>query len=136
MKLVSATENISDGPEGVLLESLLEGLSEYYSAELSVKIHRGQMENALKGKNNGGNIPLGLRPGADGVLELDPVTVPVVQEIFRRYDEGDSITAIVDRLPDQPLQARRSRWPGLSAADHRHLRQSHLCVRRQAGADL
>ena len=38
VKVISATENISDSPEGILLESLLEGLSEYYSAELSVKI--------------------------------------------------------------------------------------------------
>ena len=107
VKVVSATENIADGPEGVLLESLLEGLSEYYSAELSVKIHRGQMENALKGKNNGGNIPLGLRPGADGVLELDPVTVPVVQEIFRRYDEGDTITDIVDSLNERGIRTTK-----------------------------
>ena len=107
VKVVSATENITDGPEGVLLESLLEGLSEYYSAELSMKIHRGQMENALKGKNNGGNIPLGLRPGADGVLELDPVTVPVVQEIFRRYDAGDTITDIVESLNKRGIRTAK-----------------------------
>ena len=56
VKVISATENISDSPEGILLESLLEGLSEYYPAELSVKIQRGQMENAMKGKNNGGTV--------------------------------------------------------------------------------
>jgi hypothetical protein len=38
---------------------MLEGYAEYYSAELSQKIHRGQKENALKGRNNGGGIPLG-----------------------------------------------------------------------------
>ena len=32
VKVISATENIADSPEGILLESLLEGLSEYYSA--------------------------------------------------------------------------------------------------------
>ena len=37
VKVVSAKENISVGPEGIILESLLEGISEYYSAELSVK---------------------------------------------------------------------------------------------------
>ena len=56
VKVVSAKENISDGPEGIILESMLEGYAEYYSAELSEKIHRGQRENALKGKNNGGEI--------------------------------------------------------------------------------
>ena len=31
VKVVSATENISEGPEGIILESLLEGISEYAS---------------------------------------------------------------------------------------------------------
>ena len=60
VKVVSATEHIAEGPEGIILESMLEGMAEYYSAELSEKIHRGQRENALKGKNNGGGVPLGL----------------------------------------------------------------------------
>lgn len=35
VKVISATEIISQGAEGILLESLLEGYAEYYSAELS-----------------------------------------------------------------------------------------------------
>ena len=35
VRVVSATENISDGSEGILLESVLEGMAEYYSAELA-----------------------------------------------------------------------------------------------------
>jgi DNA invertase Pin-like site-specific DNA recombinase len=50
VKVVSAKESISEGPEGIILESMLEGMAEYYSAEFSEKIHRGQKENALKGK--------------------------------------------------------------------------------------
>ena len=42
VKVVSATEHIAEGPEGIILESMLEGMAEYYSAELSEKIHRGQ----------------------------------------------------------------------------------------------
>ena len=41
VKVLSATENISDGPEGIILESMLEGMAEYYSAELSEKGHTG-----------------------------------------------------------------------------------------------
>ena len=40
VKVVSAKENISEGPEGIILESMLEGMAEYYSAELSVKVNR------------------------------------------------------------------------------------------------
>lgn len=109
VKVISATENIADSPEGILLESLLEGLSEYYSAELAVKIQRGQTENALKGRNNGGTIPMGFRRGADGVLELDPATAPIVQEIFRRYDNGESLTSIVDYLNKQGVRTSKGK---------------------------
>ena len=40
VKLVSATEVISAGPEGIILESVLEGYAEYYSADLSEKVVR------------------------------------------------------------------------------------------------
>lgn len=59
VKVVSAKENIGDGLEGIILESMLEGMAEYYSAELSVKVKRGLKENALKAKVNGGQIPFG-----------------------------------------------------------------------------
>ena len=46
--VVSVTEPISNTPEGIMLESLLEGMAEYYSAELAEKVSRGHKENALK----------------------------------------------------------------------------------------
>ena len=48
VKVVSATESIADGPEGIILESMLEGMAEYYSAELAQKVNRGMRENALR----------------------------------------------------------------------------------------
>ena len=74
VRVISARENISEGPEGIILESMLEGYAEYYSAELSEKIQRGQKENALKCRSNGGNIPLGYVVGSEGVLETDSAT--------------------------------------------------------------
>ena len=38
VKLISVTQPISDNPEGILLESLLEGMAEYYSVELAQKL--------------------------------------------------------------------------------------------------
>ena len=35
VKILSAMENIPETPEGILLESLLEGMNQYYSAECS-----------------------------------------------------------------------------------------------------
>lgn len=97
VKVVSATEHITEGPEGIILESMLEGMAEYYSAELSEKIHRGQKENALKGRNNGGAIPLGYQLNKETQkLEVNEITAPIVREMFQRYAEGDTIKNIRD----------------------------------------
>lgn len=82
VKLMSATEIISDGPEGIILESVLEGYAEYYSADLSEKVIRGMTENALKGKFSGGAIPFGYTINADRRFEIDPLTAPFVAEAF------------------------------------------------------
>lgn len=108
--VLSAKENIADGPEGILMESMLEGMAEYYSAELSQKIHRGQKENALKGKNNGGGIPLGyLLDQNTKKLVVDPVTAPIVNEIFERYAEGETVRSIVADLNKRGLKTRRGK---------------------------
>ena len=109
VKVVSVKENISDGPEGIILESMLEGYAEYYSAELSEKIQRGQKENALKCKNNGGNTPLGYVVGTDGVLAVDPLTAPLVTEIFTRYDSGESISEITASLNGRGLKTKKGK---------------------------
>lgn len=97
IRVLSAKENISEGPEGIILESMLEGYAEYYSAELSKKIHRGQKENALKGKNNGGGVPMGyLLDRETQKLVIDPETTPIVLEVFTRYADGYTIRSIVE----------------------------------------
>lgn len=97
VKVISATEAIAEGPEGIILESMLEGMAEYYSAELSEKVKRGHKENALKCRNNGGTTPYGYKV-VDHKLELDPVTAPVVLEIYQRYADGDTIRQILEDL--------------------------------------
>lgn len=108
VKVVSAKENISEGPEGIILESMLEGYAEYYSAELSEKIHRGQKENALKGRNNGGGIPLGYLLGDEQKLVIDPLTAPIVVEIFKRYADGETVRTIIEDLNSRGLQTKRN----------------------------
>ena len=53
MELLSATEGVPDGPEGIILESVLEGMAEYYSANLAQNVKRGMEGNALKCHHNG-----------------------------------------------------------------------------------
>lgn len=108
VKVVSAKEAIAEDSTGILLESLLEGYAEFYSVELSEKIHRGQKENALKGLNNGGGIPLGYVLGKDKRLEIDPLTAPLVVEIFTRYAEGETVRSIVESFNERGLRTRRN----------------------------
>lgn len=91
----SAKEGISKNPEGVILEALLEGMAEYYSLELSQKVRRGMSETARKGNSTGGTTPLGYTV-VDKRLQIDPMTVHLVEEAFRRYADGDTVAAICD----------------------------------------
>ena len=61
IKLLSAMENIPETPEGIILESLLEGMAEYYSAELSQKVKRGMRELRTKGNYMGGYLLFGYK---------------------------------------------------------------------------
>jgi len=95
VRVISATENISDNPEGVLLESVLEGMAEFYSKELSQKITRGMYESAHKCHSIGGHIPLGYKI-VDKKLAIDPLTAPIVREAFEMYAEGATVSEICD----------------------------------------
>ena len=100
VRVLSAKENIADGPEGIILESMLEGMAEYYSAELSVKVIRGHTENALKCKYNGGTPTFGYLIDKDKQYQADPVAAPVVLKIFKMYDTGSTMKEIKDHLND------------------------------------
>ena len=98
VKIVSAKEAIAEDSTGILLESLLEGYAEFYSVELSEKVKRGLTENALKCKANGGTITYGYQVDSEKKFQINPLTAPVVLDIFNRYVEGATVKSIVDKL--------------------------------------
>lgn len=114
VKVLSATENISDGPEGIILESMLEGMAEYYSAELAEKVIRGHTENALKCKYNGGTPTFGYTIDKDGHYQIDPRTAPVVLEIYTMYDKGSTMKAIRDYLSAKGVTTVRGKGVDLN----------------------
>lgn len=97
VRLYYAKESIPEGPEGIILESVMEGYAEYYSENLSQNIKRGNYDSALELKTLGLRV-LGLRKGADGRFEIDPNTAPIVKRIFREYARGDRAKDIIARL--------------------------------------
>lgn len=105
VRVYSAKEHISDDPISIVQESLLEGMAEYYSAELSQKVKRNLRLNAEKGLFNGGYTPLGYKSVevkfdtyTKKRLEIDPITAPIVKEIFEMRANGTNILDIVDYL--------------------------------------
>lgn len=97
VRVVSATENITDDPQGIIMESLLEGMSQYYSMELSKKVKRGMKESALKGNVLGGALPLGYIT-KNKKYTIDENTSKIVKYIFSRYNEGYSLKSIRDDI--------------------------------------
>lgn len=55
IRVLSARENITEDASGVLMESMLEGMAEYYSLELGQKVKRGMNFNGENFYYNGGH---------------------------------------------------------------------------------
>ncbi len=98
VRVLSAMERISDSPEGVLLESLLEGIAEYYSLDLREKTYRGLVGRALQCKHTGGKPALGYKVNADKDYEIDEVGAQTVRLIFELYASGKSYREILTTL--------------------------------------
>ena len=96
VRIISAMENISDSPEGIILEGLMESLAEYYSANLSENVRRGLYDSALERKKTGRTF--GYRKGPDGRYEIDPVSAPIVRRIFEEYASGTPMPDIIAGL--------------------------------------
>lgn len=107
VKIISAKENITDSPEGIILEAMLEGMAEYYSANLSQNIKRGMKESALKCQVTGGNIAAGYKIGPNKEFVVDPPQAAIVKEIFERYDRGETVTQIITALNERGLKTSR-----------------------------
>lgn len=105
VKVVSATEVISEGAEGIILESVLEGYAEYYSAELSEKVIRGMTENALKCQYNGGNVAVGYKVDEYKHYQIDELTAPFIKDAFLMYVNGKQIKDIVEYLNDSGIRS-------------------------------
>lgn len=110
VRVLYAKESIPDGPEGIILESVMEGYAEYYSANLSQNVKRGLYDSALKLGWLGQRV-YGLRPGADGRYEIDPATAPIVRRIFEEYATGRPTVEICRKLNEEGYRTiRGNRW--------------------------
>ena len=101
-------ESLGSGPESVILESVLEGMAEYYSLQLSQNIARGRRESAKKHQVLG-PLPLGYTTGEDRLFVVDPETAPIVRRIFADYVSGKTMAEICSELNAEGLTTRRGK---------------------------
>lgn len=76
---------------------MLEGYAEYYSAELSQKIRRGNNESRRKGNLTGGKIPYGYK-NENKKAVIVPEEAEIVRYIYEQYSIGVYVKDIIANL--------------------------------------
>lgn len=107
VRVLYAKECIPEGAEGILLESVLEGSAEYYSANLSQNIRRGIHYNALECKVNNGSMPFGYCKGEDGRFAINEAEAEIVREVFRKVAEGVPFVDLCNELNGRGVRTKR-----------------------------
>lgn len=97
-------EAIPDGPSGIVVEAVLEGFAEFYSASLSENVRRGNYDSALQHKTLGKRV-FGYRKSADDTFEIDPEKAALVREIFQMYKTGSRMKDIVDAMNSRGIKS-------------------------------
>ncbi len=100
ISVLSAMENIPDTPEGIILESLLEGMNQYYSAELAQKVKRGMKETRIKGYFQGGTLLYGYKLDGRKIVP-DEFQAEVVRYIYDQFAKGVYVKNIMKVLNEK-----------------------------------
>lgn len=106
VELLSATEGVPDGPEGIILESVLEGMAEYYSANLAQNVLRGMEGNALKCHHNGVQV-FGYDCMPDGSYKINEHEAQGVRAVFAMLDSGSTKAAAARHLNKGGWRSKR-----------------------------
>lgn len=106
VRVISATEPISDTGESRIVEALFEAMAEEYLITLSDNVKRGLREAALKGYATGGNLPLGYKI-EDKRLATDESLVPTIKWLFEAYAQGMTKTKIAAELNARGVKTTR-----------------------------
>ena len=99
VRLESILERLDDSPESIILESMLEGMAEYYSKNLAREVRKGLKENAKEGIHNGGRAPYGLKVNpTTRKYEIDEIRYKAVQMYFNGVIAGIPLAEIARRI--------------------------------------
>jgi len=107
VKLISVLENLDDSPESIILESVLEGMAEYYSRNLAREVMKGMKETAYQCKHTGGVPPLGFDIRPDQTYIINEREAEAVRLIFEMYANGKGYSAIIDELNKRGYKTKK-----------------------------
>lgn len=107
VRIISVLENLDGSPESVILESLLEGMAEYYSKNLAREVAKGMKETSLKCQHTGGKPPLGfdVDPTSKKLI-INEDEAPIIRLIFDLSSKGYSYGKILDRLDKEGYRTK------------------------------
>ena len=106
--ILSVIENLDNSPESVMLESVIEGMAQYYSANLAREVMKGMRESAYDCKHLGGTPPLGY--------DVDPEThkyvinedeAKIIKIIFDKYAHDVGYNQILSYLNGMGYRTKR-----------------------------
>lgn len=105
--VISITQPLSDGKERVILESLYEGMDEYYSLNLSENVKRGKKEKAERGEHNG-NPPFGYDYDRNlKRLIINEEKAKIVKLIYDMFIETQNLRQIATTLNNLDIKPMR-----------------------------
>lgn len=107
VQLLSVTERLDASSESGIMESVLEGMAHYYSANLSREVMKGMKESAMQCKFTGGTPPLGYDVGADKRLVVNEDEKVIIESIFKWYLEGYGYNAILGFIKERGWHTKR-----------------------------
>jgi site-specific DNA recombinase len=109
VRLESVLEQLDDSPESVILESVLEGMAEYYSKNLAREARKGMQENAKRSLHTGGRPPYGLKINDEMKYIIDDERAGAVQIYFQGIVGGMSLEQIALTLNDKGFRTQLGR---------------------------
>ena len=112
VKLCSVLERMDDSPESIMMEAVLEGMSEYYSKNLAREVMKGMNETALQCKHTGGCPPLGYDLDKNHHLIVNEWEAQAVRIIFQMFADGHGYSEIIERLNAHGYKTKRGKMFG------------------------
>ena len=109
VRVVSVLENLDDSPESIILESVLEGMAEYYSKNLAREVMKGMKETALQCKHNGGIAPTGYDVAPDKTYIINDKEAEIVKIIYKEYITGNGYGIIAQDLNEAGRRTKLGR---------------------------